>query len=298
MTDTLGSMKPAILFGSIGMLGTDLLASWQRRRQDDPDALPPLVEVPDWTVVEITDEAAVRAFIERHAPSLVINCAAYTDVDGCTRDPELAMKVNGHAPGYIAAACANVGAKMVHISTDFVFDGRTDRPYVEDDPVGPISAYGESKLAGERAVRQHVPSACIVRTAWLYGVHGKNFVATMLRLGRERDELRVVSDQIGSPTYTVDLAEAILHLIGVGAEGIVHVVNAGQCSWHELARQALELAGIATPVSPITAAEFASPTERPAWSVLSTERYTALTGQRMRPWQEALRDFLDRQTDA
>lgn len=291
-------MKPAIIFGSIGMLGSDLIAAWRRVRSDEPEVLPPPIEVADWDVVDITDASAVHAFVERHEPERVVNCAAYTDVDGCTRDPELAMRVNGHAPGYIASACANVGAKMLHISTDFVFDGRADRPYIEDDPVGPLSPYGESKLAGERAVRAHLPDACIVRTAWLYGLNGKNFVATMLRLARERDELRVVSDQIGSPTYTVDLADAIIRLIRARATGVVHVVNAGQCSWHELACRALELAGLRTPVLPITAAEFNSPTTRPAWSVLSTERYTALTGRRMRPWQAALREFIERCVDA
>ncbi len=276
------------------MLGSDLVAAWERVRADEPEALPPPVGVADWNVVEITNEAAVHAFIDRHQPELVVNCAAYTDVDGCTRDPDLAMNVNGRAPGYIAAACARIGTRLVHLSTDFVFDGRSDRPYVEDDPVGPISAYGESKLAGERAVQEHLPNACIVRTAWLYGLRGKNFVATMLRLARERDELRVVSDQVGCPTYTVDLADAIVHLVRARADGVVHVVNTGQCSWHELACQALEFAGLTTPVLPITAAEFASPTERPANSTLSTKRYIALTGQQMRPWQDALRAFVDR----
>jgi dTDP-4-dehydrorhamnose reductase len=285
-------MKPAILFGSIGMLGSDLVAAWRRVRQDRPDVLPPPIEVADWNVVDITDGSAVRAFIDDHRPELVVNCAAYTDVDGCTRDPELAMAVNGRAAGHIAAACAVVGARLVHISTDFVFDGRSDRPYVEDDPVGPISAYGASKLAGEQAVHTRVPEACIVRTAWLYGLNGKNFVATMLRLGREKDQLHVVSDQTGSPTYTVDLADAIIHLIQANAAGIVHVVNAGQCSWYELACEALALAGITTPVRPITAAEFDSPTQRPACSVLSTKRYTALTGRQMRPWSDALREFV------
>jgi dTDP-4-dehydrorhamnose reductase len=291
-------MRPAIIFGSIGMLGSDLVAAWRRVRGEDADALPPPVEVADWDVVDITDEAAVRGFIERHQPALVVNCAAYTDVDGCTRDPELAMRVNGSAPGYIAAGCADVGARMLHVSTDFVFDGTADRPYVEDDAVGPVSAYGESKLAGERAVQEHLPDACIVRTAWLYGLNGKNFVTAMLQLARERDELRVVSDQVGCPTYTVDLADAIIHLIRAEATGIVHVVNAGRCSWYDLARRALELAGLGTPIRPITAAEFNSPTQRPAWSVLSTERYTELTGRRMRPWQDALTNFVARGTDA
>ncbi len=278
------------------MLGSDLTAAWHRRRQDDPSALPPPVEMPDPSVVEITDPAAVHAFVQEHQPQLVVNCSAYTDVDGCTRDPDLAMAVNGDGPGHLAAACAEVGARLMHVSTDFVFDGRADRPYREDDPVDPVSAYGASKLAGERNVLRHVPEACIVRTAWLYGLHGKNFVATMLRLGRERDELRVVHDQVGSPTYTVDLADAMIRLLQAEATGIVHVVGTGQCSWCELAQAALELAGIATPVRPITADEFDSPTERPAYSVLSTERYTALTGCSIRPWRDALADYVQHQT--
>ncbi len=285
-------MRPAICLGSIGMLGSDVVATWLRAREHDPTGLPSLVEVADWTVVDLTDEQAVHEFIERQNPSLVVNCAAYTDVDGCTRDPARAMLVNGDAAAFVAAACAEVGARLMHVSTDFVFDGRSDRPYVEDDPVNPLSPYGESKLAGERAVLEHVPDACIVRTAWLYGRNGKNFVTTMLRLGRERDELRVVHDQVGSPTYTRDLSEAMLNLIRAEATGFVHVVNAGQSSWCELARESLRLAGIDTPVHPITAEEFDSPTERPAYSVLSTRRYTELTGQTMRPWQDALRDFM------
>lgn len=285
-------MKPAILFGSIGMFGSDLTAAWRRLRENDPTALPPPIEMPDPSTVEITDAQAVRAFVHEHQPRLVVNCAAYTDVDGCTRNPDLAMAVNGDGPGYLAAACAEVGAKLMHVSTDFVFDGRATQPYREDDPVNPVSAYGESKLAGERNVLRHLPDACIVRTAWLYGLHGKNFVATMLRLGGERDELRVVHDQVGSPTYTVDLADAMIRLVRAQASGIVHVVGTGQCSWCELARSALELAGIDTPVHAITAAEFNSPTERPAYSVLSTERYTELTGHTLRPWYDALAEYV------
>jgi dTDP-4-dehydrorhamnose reductase len=287
-------MKPAIIFGSIGMLGTDLVAAWKRVNLQEPGTLPDIVEVPDWNTVDITDEPAVHAFVERHQPDLIVNCAAYTDVEGCTRDPSLAMTINGHAPGFIAAAAAKVGAQMLHISTDFVFDGTKGRPYMEDDPTNPISAYGESKLAGERSVQNHLPDACIVRTAWLYGQHGKNFVATMLRLSRERDELRVVSDQIGCPTYTVDLADAIIRLIRCRARGLVNVVNGGECSWYDLARTSLQLAGLTTRVVPITTAEFASPTKRPAYSVLSTARFTSLTGHQMRPWTQALQDFLNR----
>jgi len=291
-------MKRAIIFGSIGMLGTDLVEAWQALRREGADDLPAVEEVPDWTVVDITDRSAVEAFIKRHRPEIVVNCAAYTDVDGCTRDPDLAMRVNGHAPGHVAEACADVGARMLHISTDYVFDGKADRPYVEDDPAAPINAYGTSKLAGERGVLQHLPDACIVRTSWLYGLHGKNFVSTMLALGRKPDELRVVNDQIGGPTYTVDLADAIIRLIRIGATGTVHVVNAGQCSWHELACRALQLAGLAKEVRPIASADYDSPTERPMRSVLSTARYTALIDRNMRPWTEALAEFVERRGSA
>lgn len=287
-------MRPVIIFGSGGMLGTDLVAAWKRLQDAGPGVLPPLVEVADWNVVEITDPQAVDTFIGRHHPQWVINCAAYTDVEGCTRNPDLAMKVNGHAAGYIAAGCARAGAGLTHISTDFVFDGESRRPYFENDFPRPLSVYGQSKLAGEQAVRAYLPLACIIRTAWLYGAAGKNFVATMLRLARERDRLRVVNDQTGCPTYTADLAEAIIHLFRVRAQGIVHVVNGGQCTWYELASSAIRLAGLSTPIVPITAAEFGSPTPRPAYSVLSTVRYTSLTGRVMRPWDIALREFIGR----
>ncbi len=285
-------MQPVVLFGSGGMLGTDLVSAWQHARRAEPDRYGELVPVADPSVVEITDPAAVDAFVGRHRPGLVINCAAYTDVEGCTRDPALAMKVNATAAGSIAAAAQRVGAHVLYISTDFVYDGRLNRPYIENDPVGPLSAYAESKLAGEREVRAHVPQACIVRTAWLYGIAGKSFVGTMLRLGETKDELRVVADQRGCPTYTVDLAEAILQLVRVGATGLVHAVNSGETTWHGLAATALRFAGRATRVVPITAAEYGSPTPRPAYSVLSTSRYTALTGRRLRPWDQALAEFV------
>jgi len=193
--------------------------------------------------------------------------------------------VNGYAAGDVAEAAADVGAAVVHLSTDYVFDGTSNRPYVESDPVAPINAYGRSKLAGERAVAAANPRHFVVRSSWLFGPHGKNFVDTILRAGAERGELKVVHDQVGCPTYTGHLAQALVEIAERRLTGVLHVAGGGSCSWYDLAVAALEAAGVECTVTPTTAAEYGRPAPRPAYSVLVSEREDA---PRLPAWQDGL----------
>jgi dTDP-4-dehydrorhamnose reductase len=235
-----------------------------------------------------------RAFQNR--PTVLFNCAAYTKVDQCELEPDKADAINGYALGNLAELCINHRTLLVHISTDFIFDGRQNRPYKPDDAPHPLSAYGRSKLLGETQLRRPgLRDWLIVRTAWVYGRHGANFPRTMVTAAREGKPLSVVTDQIGSPTYAVDLAEAILTLIDVGVRGIWHVTNSGQTSWYDFAKAALAQFGVNHPIAPTTAAEWraAKPNSaiRPAYSVMDIEPFNKLAGRQMRPWQEALCDF-------
>ncbi len=275
-----------LVTGAQGMLGSDLVARLL-------EYLPPaeLIAV-DIDGLDITVEDQVREKVNAIRPSVIINCAAYTDVDGCERERELAFRVNAHGPGLLARSAAECRSLLVHVSTDFVFDGTKQTPYTEDDPPHPLSAYGQSKLAGEEAVRCTGGEHLIVRTAWLYGRGGANFVETILRLAAERDELRVVTDQTGSPTWTVELARAIVALLRAGARGTYHAVGRGQCSRYEWAGEILRLAGEHTPLEPATTAEFPRPAARPPRSVLSCEKLRRDTGFHPRPWHEALAEYV------
>ena len=257
----------------------------------------------DLPVFDLTDRAQVLAEMNRLQPGVIVNCAAFTNVDGCESQEELATQVNGAGPGYLAEAAKACGAVLVHISTDYVFAGDKGSPYTESDPTGPLSAYGRSKLAGEQAIiASGLTRYFILRTSWLYGPGGKNFVETMLRLATEREELRIVADQIGSPTYTGDLAQAIYHLLAVsdrsGLYGIYHLANLGECSWHDFAELIVGLArssGEALKVSrvvPIRTNEYPLPAARPAYSVFSKEKYLAATGAPLPHWRESLQYYL------
>jgi dTDP-4-dehydrorhamnose reductase len=250
------------------------------------------VEGFDLPETDIRDAAAVTALLDRARPDVLVNCAALTDVDGCETRRDEAFAANAEGPEVLARCCRDRGVRLVHISTDFVFDGRKGSPYREDDPTGPVCVYGESKLAGEARVAAAGGEWLVVRTAWLYGPGGRNFVRTILEKARELDRLRVVSDQRGCPTYTADLAEAVADLADAGATGVVHVVNEGSCSWYDLAKAALTCAGIATPVEAITAAALGRPARRPACSVLDTSRLASLIGRRPRCWEEALEVYV------
>lgn len=251
-----------------------------------------VARVHGWEVVaadraglDVTDRAAVDELLGASRPAAVVNCAAWTDVDGAEADEAAAAAVNAEGAGNLAAAAAAVGARIVYVSTDYVFAGDAPEPYAEDAPTGPATAYGRTKLAGERAVAAANADHLVCRTAWLYGAGGANFVDTMLRLGGERDELRVVADQTGSPTWTGHLAPALVRAAGTKATGVAHLAGAGTTTWHGLASAALELAGRGTTVVPVTTAEFPRPAPRPAWSVLASTRGDVPA---LPDWREAL----------
>ncbi len=244
------------------------------------------------TELDIADEAAVLAALERAAPDCVINCAAFTNVDGAETQADLAHAVNGAGAGNMARAAAGTGAWTIHVSTDYVFDGHKREPYVESDPVSPQSVYGHSKLEGERAVAQAASGAhTIVRSSWLFGAAGPCFPATILRLAEERDSLSVVDDQVGCPTFTRHLAGALVLLAGERRlGGIVHVAGGGHCSWFEFAREIVARAGLACDVQPGVTADLGRPAPRPAYSVLGTERGGEVP--RLPAWQEGLAEFM------
>jgi dTDP-4-dehydrorhamnose reductase len=265
-----------LVIGAGGMLGRDVM------RAAGADAIG-LTHAD----LDITDAAATAAAMADARPQAVINCAAYTDVDGAEGDPELALSVNGEGAGNAAAAAAAAGAAVVYVSSDYVFDGSKREPYVESDPTGPISSYGRSKLAGEQATAAANPRHFLVRSSWLFGKHGRNFVDTMLSL--EREELKVVDDQVGCPTFTGHLAQGLLRVVGRDDHGVHHVAGGGSCSWYELALEIFSRAGLDRRVEPCATDEFPRPAARPAWSVLGTERSDAVS---LPSWQEGLDAYL------
>ncbi len=261
------------MVGAGGMLGRDVM----RVAGDDAVGL-------SHDELDITDAAAVAGAVQETGPDVVLNCAAFTDVDGAEERPLDAMRVNGQAAGIVATASPAV----LYVSSDYVFDGTKRAPYVESDTAGPVSSYGRSKLAGERATAEANPRHYIVRSSWLFGTGGKNFVDTMLRVGGERDEARVVADQMGCPTYTGHLAEALVRLAASGDYGVHHAAAAGSCSWYELAALAFERAGVDCRLEPIPTSEYPLPAPRPAYSVLASERgHEALP-----PWEQGLDAYL------
>jgi dTDP-4-dehydrorhamnose reductase len=266
-----------LITGGAGMLGRDLAR------------LAPAASALGHTELDITDAGAVTRAVAGVAPDVVINCAAFTDVDGAERTPDLAAQINGQGAANVARAAAQTGAWTIHISSDYVFDGRKREPYLESDPVGPQSAYGRSKLDGELAVAREAPERhTIVRTSWLFGAHGRCFPATIIKLASERDELSVVSDQVGCPTFTGHLAHALIEIAQRRMPGVVHVAAAGQCSWYEFAREIVSAAGLACDVKPVSTAEFPRPASRPAYSVLRSRR----GAPELPGWQEGLAAYL------
>lgn len=243
-------------------------------------------------VVDLTDDAATLAALQQAAPRAVIHCAAWTDVDGAESHEDQALVVNADASRNIARACARVGARLVAVSTDYVFDGAlTGRPYVESDPTGPIGAYGRTKLAGERAIAEELEDHVIGRTAWLFGFPGKSFPDTMLRAGAERESVSVVTDQVGSPTWTGHLSPALVELAGATITGVVHLAGGGQTSWHGLTVELYRQAGLETTVEETDSSAFVRPAPRPAWSVMATKR-AAEGAPILPPWQDGVAGFL------
>lgn len=277
----------ALVAGALGQLGRELVARL------GPDA----AWAGDRDELDVTDGAAVAEVVSRVRPDVVFNATAFNRVDAAESEPGPAFAVNAAAPFLIARAARDAGALLVHVSTDYVFDGESRRPYREDDPPRPLGTYGASKLAGEALVAASGAEHLVVRTSGVLGRGGSeqkggSFVARVLARARAGEPLRVVSDQVFAPTCAPDLAEALLALVGRGARGLVHVTNEGSCSWHELARAALAAKGIDVPVEPIRAADLGLPARRPAYSVLSCERYLALGLPPLRSWREALPEVL------
>ena len=246
----------------------------------------------DYDTMDITNAKAVEAFMREHKPEAVIHCAAYTNVDGAEQDTDGAFRVNVIGAQNLAADCLETGARMVYVSTDYVFDGTKPTPYRETDLVSPQSVYGHTKWQGEEMVRTLLGRHYIVRTAWLYG-DGNNFVRTMLRLAENGSALRVVDDQVGTPTSTVDLTRAIFKLLESNAYGTYHATCQGQCSWYEFACEIFRQKGKAMEVIPVTTEEFPRPAKRPAHSVLDNYMLRMTVGDPMRTWQEALAEYLN-----
>jgi dTDP-4-dehydrorhamnose reductase len=275
-----------LVFGASGMLGKDLLAAFS---EDDVTGL-------GSRDADLRDVGSVLSKTQQARPDWIILCAAYTDVDGCEKDPARAFAVNRDGAAHVARAAAQTGSRLVFISSDYVFDGEKRTPYEIEDPRNPINVYGRSKAEAESNLSEIVPDCCIVRTSWLFGEGGNCFPDTILKLARTQPELRVVDDQRGCPTYTPDLAAVLASLVRKQANGLVHVTNGGSCSWFEFARAILAARSPETTVIPVTTAEFPRPARRPAHSVLSGRSLQGF-GIKLPDWQDALKRYLRQRND-
>ncbi len=281
-------MKRNILvIGARGMLGRDLMTVLHADFPKD--------EIIGWDIeeIDIRKEEETVTKIEELRPDIVVHLAAYTDVDGCELDERKAFAVNSEGTKHVALAVSRCRARMVYLSTDYVFDGKKREPYLESDSPHPLNVYGRSKLQGEQYLQTFAKDGLIIRTQWLYGKYGKNFVASIVRQGKEKKALSIVNDQIGSPTYTVDLSKAISALIQCGARGVFHAANSDPCTWYAFGQTILKLSGMdEVKVIPISSEELGRPAVRPSYSVLSCEKLKREVGLALRPWAEALQDFL------
>jgi len=273
-----------LVTGATGQLGCDVCRELTRRGVENLGT--------GSRELDITDGAAVDAFLETSAPDAVIHCAAWTAVDAAEDAPEACFAVNRDGTAHIARACARIGAKMLYLSTDYVFPGTGESFYRPDDPTGPLSVYGKSKLAGEEAVRAALERAFIVRISWVFGRNGKNFIRTMLRLAEDRSRVGVVCDQIGSPTYTVDLARLLCDMIGGEKYGVYHATNEGICSWADLAEETFRQAGKNVQVDRLTTAEYGAKAPRPLNSRLDKSCLTDAGFARLPDWRDALSRYL------
>ncbi|MBA2134085.1 dTDP-4-dehydrorhamnose reductase [Capillibacterium thermochitinicola] len=280
-----------LVTGCQGQLGRELCRQFEvrnRRRQEFH------VVATDVDTLDITDAQQVKNVVEREKPDVIINTAAYTKVDACETDEQTAFRVNAHGARNLAVAAYNIGAKILQVSTDYVFDGTGRTPLREYDPVNPLSVYGKSKALGEQLVMTTNPRYFIVRTAWLYG-DGANFIRTILKLASEKEELKVVNDQVGTPTSTVDLAKCILALIQTDYYGIYHGTCEGECTWYDFARRILVVKGIKKRVIPISTKELNLPAKRPAYSVLENFMLKLVGLNTFRNWEEAMTEYLTRE---
>lgn len=283
-------MKKIWVCGANGMLGSHFTRLLNERKI-------PFVATGSQEV-DITQVDPVNDFMRSQKFTHVINCAAYTQVDQAEKEQKQAYLLNALGPYHLGNSGKRYGTQVIHFSTDYVFDGKGHKPYTEESPCGPLGAYGLSKLAGEMKLLDELKNACIIRTSWLYGLPGKNFVATMLKLMKEREQLRVVVDQVGRPTYCQDLAEATLEMLD--QKGIFHFANSDETSWHqfavEIAKQAKELGFplIVKQIDPIPSSEYPTPAQRPSYSTLSTKKIEAVLGHPPRSWKKALNDYLQK----
>lgn len=290
-------MKKIMITGCNGQLGRALNKLYERE-QDITLLNTDVFPGENIVTLDITDVDAVLSFVRERKPDAIINCAAHTNVDKCETDIDNAYKINAVGPRNLSIAAAETGAKLMHISTDYVFPGTENRPLTEFDAVGPTSMYGKTKLAGEDFVREFSGKHFIIRTAWLYG-DGKNFVKTMLRLAEDHREVNVVKDQFGTPTSASELAKAVKYLLPTENYGLFHGTCEGSCSWADFAAEIFRLAGKDTKVNYITTEEFASPTKRPAYSILDNYMLRLTTDFTFAPWQDAIEEYMrmERQTE-
>ena len=286
-----------LVTGSKGQLGCEIInvlrAGFSEIAQIDKRYAGCDIVGVDVDELDITNFAAVSDFVLEQKPDIAINCAAMTNVDACETNEEVALRINAIGPRNLAMATRMAGSKLVHISTDYVFAGDAAEPYCEWDFCAPQTIYGKSKLLGENYVMTQNPKSFIVRTSWLYGANGNNFVKTMVKLGQEKTEVRVVNDQRGNPTNANDLAHHILKIALTNDFGIFHCTGNGECSWCEFAQKIMEFSGITCKVTPCTSEEFPRPAKRPAYSSLNNLMLKATVGDEMRDWKVALKSFCD-----
>jgi len=278
--------KNILVLGAKGMLGHDVVAALK----DDFD-----VAALDIEEVDVTNLESVRKVLQKESPKVVINCTvACANADRAEKEKELAFKVNAEGVRNLAKVCKELEAKLVHYSSDYVFNGKKDQPYDEADHPDPLSVYGKSKLQGEDHLKKILDDYIIIRTSWLFGEHGRNFVKTILKLASEKDELKIVNDQIGSPTYTKDLANATKKLIDLDAKGTFHIAATDCCSWFEFAKEILETVGIrAVEVEPIASDELNLPARRPKNSRFNCEKFEKLTNHKMPKWRDSLKIYME-----
>ena len=284
----MAALKKILVTGSNGQLGNEL----RQLENNFPQCQFLFYDRASWP---IQDAAVSAAIIEKEKADFLVNAAAYTAVDKAEQEVDLANEINGHAVGRLAALCNQSGTRFLHVSTDYVFNGSATRPLMESDMVSPLNAYGASKLLGEELTAENNADAVILRTSWVYSSFGNNFVKTMLRLMKEREAINVVADQVGSPTYAADLAEAILHIIGSNWQaGIYNYSNEGVISWFEFACAIRDLAGLSCAVHPIATSQYPTPAKRPAYSVLDKSKIRYIYGLELKPWLVSLQHCLQK----
>ncbi|MFO7790140.1 MAG: dTDP-4-dehydrorhamnose reductase [Bacteroidales bacterium] len=280
-------MKKILITGAKGQLGSSL-------KERENDIIYANCIFTGREKLDLSDEKAVTSFFISEKPDIVINCAAYTAVDKAESETDNAKLLNADVPGFLGELCNQHNAKMVHISTDYVFSGEANRPYREKDTANPVTVYGKTKFQGEQNLQKQLPDALIIRTSWLYSPYGGNFLKTMIRLGKEKDKINVVYDQVGSPTYAGHLADAIIHVINRWHEtkkwegGIFHFSNQGVCSWYDFAWQIMQHAHLKCHVQPVTTEQFPTPAKRPPYSVMSKAAFENSFNYAIPHWQEGL----------